>query len=231
MKKSIQPVSTFARKSAWMQRIQDYIRNGHIFFVTGQIPAEKVPVLAAKFDIAYQVNLTKLQQSRKRKTGTAIFKFLCWIDESTSVAHWVLVRTDGTLPVGADREKWADATGKTRLAVVGGYELVRITKKEAPKPVWSWRYAKDHYEGLRDSIVRAIRNRRDDLLAQMIHEISRTLGFAGARAQVKQLYALVKSDWQRSRGIGSMPDLPKHIGYLRRLPDKPKPMTASSKVV
>ena len=217
----------FAKKSAWLQRTQDLVRNGHCFYVTGTIMQEKAEGLALKLATAYETELLPMAQSRKRSRGEASFRLLSWSDENAQVMHWILLHTDGVLPDCAAREKWQDAAGKTRLAVVGGYELVRLVKPLSPKPVWTWRYSKYHFEGLQDSIKRAIRNRRDDLLTQLIYEISRTMGFAGARVQVKSLYNLIENDWKRTRGYDPIPDLPKHIGYIQRLPNKPKPIKSS----
>lgn len=214
----------FAKKSAWMQRAQDLVRNGHRFYVTGTIMQEKAEGLALKLATAYETELLPMAQSRKRSRGEASFRLLSWSDENAQVMHWILLHTDGSVPECASREKWQDAAGKTRLAVVGGYELVRLVKPLSPKPVWTWRYSKNHLEGLQDSIKRAIRNKRDDLLTQLIHEISRTLGFSGARVQVKSLYNLIENDWKRTRGVDPLPELPKHVGYIQRLPNKPKPI-------
>lgn len=209
-----------------MQRAQDLVRNGHDWYISGTIAQDKAEKLAFKLAEAYETELLPMAQSRKRARGEASFRLLCWLDESESaqVMHWILLHTVGTMPECAAREKWQDAAGKTRLAVVGGYELVRLVKVNSPKPVWTWRYSKEHLEGLQDSIKRAIRNKRDDLLTQLIHEISRTLGFSGARVQVKSMYNLIENEWKRGRGIDPMPELPKHIGYIQRLPNKPKPI-------
>lgn len=212
----------FTKKTAWMQRISDVIRTGHHEYIFGQISLEKSKFLAEKFSKHYDTGLSKLEQSRKRKKGEASFRWLAWLDENTTIVHWVLCKTTGKVPDEALREKWQDATSKTRLHVVGGYELVRLTKPEEPKPTWTWRYSKSHYEGLRDSLIRAIRNHRDDELRQLIHDIWRTPGFSGARDQVKQIKTLIKAEWKRSRGSDPLPEIPERIGYVRRLSDMGK---------
>ena len=212
----------FSKKTAWMQRIADVVRTGHHDYVLGQIAVEKAKFLAEKFSKHYDTGLSKLEQSRKRKRGEASFRWLAWHDESTAVVHWVLCKTAGLAPEEASREKWQDASSKSRLHIVGGYELLRLTKPQEPKPTWTWRYSKGHYEGLRDSLIRTIRTRRDDELRQLIHEIWRTPGFAGARDQVKQIKDLIKSEWTRGRGAENLPEIPERIGYVRRLADRGK---------
>lgn len=209
----------FDKKTPWMQRISDYVRLGHVYFICGQIEPSKVKFLSEKFAKNYETGLSKLEQSRKRKNGFASFKFLAWNEENANIVHWILCRTEGTLPDIGTREKWQDATSKTRLHITGGYELVRLTKPEEPKPTWTWRYSKTHYEDLRESVLRALRNKRDDLLNQLIHEIWRTPGFAGARTQVKAIGKLIKQEWKRVRSADKFPEIPTRIGYVRRIKD------------
>lgn len=210
----------FTKKTPWMQRICDLVRTGHYQYVQGQISPEKAKKLAEKFSDYFETGLSKLDQSRKRKNGLASFRFLAWLDEPNKKVHWILCRTEGEIPEEAKCEEWQDATSnKLRLHIVGGYELVRLTKQAAPKPVWTWRYSKGHFEGLRESILRVIRNRSDVQLSQLIHEIWRTPGFAGARAQVKSIAQLIKSEWKRSRNGQALPVIPKRVGYVRRIAD------------
>lgn len=98
-----------------------------------------------------------------------------------------------------------EASGKQRLA-------------------WTWAYSRDQYHALRDAVQLAIRQKKDDQLNQLIHSLSRTPGFAGAREQVNQIWKLVKGEWARSMsGDQQPPELPK-VGFVRRLSDQGKPL-------
>lgn len=209
----------FVKKTPWMQRISDLVRTGHHHYIQGQIPLNKAKFLAQKFSDYYETGLSKLDQSRKRKNGFASFRFLAWFDEHNDIVHWILCRTEGQFPDSAKREKWQDATSKNRIHVPGGYELLRLTKPTEPKPVWTWRYTKSHYEGFRESILRIIRTKHDEQLKVLIHEIWRTPGFAGARDQVRSIAKLIIGEWNRSRVGQPMPEIPKRIGYVRRIAD------------
>lgn len=209
----------FTKKTPWMQRISDLVRSGHHHYIQGQIDPVKVKFLAQKFSMNFETGLSKLEQSRKRKKGSASFRFLAWHDEKNNVVHWILVGTEGEMPKEGGRENWQDATSKNRIHIVGGYELVRLTKPDEPKPTWTWRYSKSHIQDLRDSVIRSIRNKRDDLLRQLIYEIWRTPGFAGARCQVKSIAMLIKNEWQRSRSGLELPEIPARLGYIRRIKD------------
>jgi len=219
MKYTNHALFVFTKKTPWMQRISDLVRTGHHHYILGQIKPEKAKFLAQKFSENYQTGLSKLEQSRRRKKGFASFRFLAWHDEPNNIVHWVLCRTEGVMPEVASREEWQDATSKSRLHVIGGYELVRLTKPDEPKPTWTWRYSKVHYEGLRDNLIRHIRTKRDDQLRQLIHEVWRTPGFAGGRSQVKQIKTLIKNEWKRSRSSEAEPNIPERIGFIRRLGD------------
>jgi hypothetical protein len=73
---------------------------------------------------------------------------------------------------------------------------------------------------MHDEIVRVIRSRHDSRLEQIIYSLHRSPGFSGVRQQVKKLWSLTKKEWNRSRGKSEvMPEIPKNIGYVRRLPD------------
>lgn len=212
------------KKTAWMQRCADLVRSGHVRYISGAVPRERAQSLYSKFRALYPIRLTHVQATRTRKKGEATARLLFyWSGEDDSIS-WVLLRTDGKMPPAAEdaREKWRDAL-KDRLTAPGGYELVRLTKPQEPKPVWTWRYTREQYAKHRDSIREAIRHRRDDQLRQLIHSLWRTPGFAGARAQVKQLEKLIRADWKRVRHSSEeMPEIPKHLGYVRRIADKGK---------
>lgn len=205
------------KKTALMQRLADLVRTGHRYYVTGQTPIAKAGYLAGKFDTLYQVGLSRLEQSRKRKTGQASFRFFMFHQVGHQDLMWWLLRTDGVTPREASREKWQDALD-SRI-VLTGHELVRQTRAGAKLPAWTWRYTKERERDLRDAIVRCIRTRRDDELRQLISVIWRTPGFAAARDQVKKMKALILADWKRSRGNEPLPEIPNRLGYVRRVPD------------
>jgi hypothetical protein len=188
---------------------------------------EKAGVLYEKFSRLYDVHLDRLQASRKRQKGFATGRLLM-TPVTNDVAHehyldlhWILVVTDGKFALDEyeKRERWSNALDD-RIAF-SGYELVRLTKPQHPRPVWTWRYQKAREQELREAIRSAIRLKRDDELRRLIQVIWRTPGFGGAREQVKKMGSLIKSEWKRSRKDGEpMPEIPKHIGYVQRVADK-----------
>jgi hypothetical protein len=205
-----------AKKTAFMQRIADLVRNGHNLYVQGVIPIEKAGFLAAKFEQRFQVERNKLEASRARKRGEHSARLLFWLPEESEQVHWILLYCPGS--VIDESEKWRNALSD-RIHLTG-YELVRLTKSGADHPVWTWRYTRTRYEELREAVVQSIRRRRDDELRQLIYTLWRSPGFAGIRTQVKKIGAVIRSEWRRTRGKGEqMPEIPAHLGYVRRLPD------------
>jgi hypothetical protein len=205
------------RKTVLMQRLGDLARTGHIYYIRGEVSPERAGYLAGKMDEQYSVGLTRLEQSRRRKQGFATFRLLILHQDGQEKLTWFVLRTEGKLPPPAEHEKWRNLLNdRIRLT---GYELVRQTRPGSKNPAWTWRYEKEHEQALRDSLLRAIRTKRDDELRQLIHELWRTPGFAAARAQVKKFRQLIMAEWKRSRGTDPKPQIPERLGYVRRLPD------------
>ena len=220
MKASATPFAdpfVFTKKTVYMQRIADLIGTGHIQYVQGIVAIEKAGFLAGKFDVRFDILQTKLQASRGRKAGKSSTRLLLLhpAAEATEL-QWVLLHFPSSTP--DESEKWRNAL-QDRISVTG-YELLRITKPEESRPVWTWRYSRCRQDDLRHAIIQCIRQNRDRDLEELIHTIWRSPGFAGIRDQVKKFGALIKHEWKRSRKSSEkMPDIPSRIGYLRRLKD------------
>jgi hypothetical protein len=185
-------------------------------YVQGVIPLAKAGFLAAKFEQRFQVGRNKLEASRARKRGEHSARLLFWLPDDDEQVHWILLYCPGS--VIDNTEKWRDAIADRILLT--GYELVRQTKPGADHPVWTWRYTRQRHDDLREAVVQAIRRRRDDELRRLIHTLWKSPGFAGIRAQVKKFREIIKNEWKRARKKGEeMPEIPAHLGYVRRLPD------------
>jgi hypothetical protein len=218
----------FTSKAAFMQRTQDYVRTGHHLFIQGVIPTVKVPAFAAKMTERHPVFDNKLKAFRAREKGEATGRLMFWLPHSNSEnIHWILVvhpaKPDPEDPKKGQldpTEQWKNALHRDQKIQLTGYELVRQTKEKASKPVWTWRYQEDRYADLRDSLVLAIRSRRDQDVKRSIEVIWGTMGFAGSRAQAKALEKILRDEWKRRRPGEVMPEVPKGHGYLRRKENK-----------
>lgn len=202
-----------------MQRLSDYIRFGHSWYVTGQISIEKAGYFAGKLDSIYRVGQTRLDAFRQRKEGKACFKLIMFYSNNDQEnVRWWLLRSPGEAPTDATKEKWTSVL-EHRLQL-DGYELVRLPRQGKSSSSWTWRYQAMRIQAIRDSVLMAIRSKDDLALQQLIYSSWRTPGFSGAREQVKKLKALIISEWKRTRhSREGMPHIPSRIGYVQRLPD------------
>lgn len=211
-------IFVFTSKVAFMQRISDYVRTGHVRYIRGRTAPGSIFATFDRLAGTHPVYFDKLKASRARAAGEPTARLLIWLPEVTKEAkfEWILLAQGEGL---SQAEKWLDATdsgGRIRLT---GYELVRITKEGQAKPSWSWRYEPIRFQELRDSLVGAIRSRRDQDAKRMIDLVARTVGFGGSRAQAKAILELAKVEWQRRRPNDPMPEFPKGIGWTRRKSD------------
>lgn len=207
----------FTKKTPFMQRLADRVRRGAELYISGQTPLKGIPDLCTKLDGRYPLNLMAMQASRRRKQGHGTYHWLGLLDEQTKMVTWFLLLNPGTQIDHTERWRGVN-TDRPKLT---GYELVRHTRKGAASPAYTWRYTRTRMDEIRSGIVSAIRGRRDVELQQWVHSIWRSPGFAGVREQVKKLRLLIIAEWQRNRGsTEGMVELPRTIGYVRRLTDK-----------
>lgn len=226
-------------KTAYMQRIADYVRTGHKWYIQGVTEPEKIFRLWDKLTDNHPVFDDKMRAYRARKEGkpTGRLMFYQAINKPEQI-HWILL-IHGEIEQLDPSEKWRDAHGRDRVQMTG-YELVRITKKaiatkqnsatddpkpkletvpKIQKPVWSWRYNPARYAELRDLLVYSIRSNHVQDVKRFITTLWGTVGFAGSREQAKALQLLLLSEWKRRNGDKPPPDMPKGFGYTRRKKD------------
>jgi len=210
-------IKIFRKKSAFFQRIADFVRSGHSHYVQGKIAAEKYAKLHQKFSLRYDINRSHLQAFRARAKGLASYKLLGWWDEISRQVLWILLvhpGTDGLDPA----ENWRDVH-KDRVTFTG-YELVRLTRSGYERPAYTWRYTKEALESLRFGCIQAIRHQNQEKIQYLIEMIWRSVGFRGVRDQVQGVAKLIRSEWSRRHGKSVPPPIPKRLGYVRRVPDR-----------
>ncbi len=212
----------YVKKTVWMQRISDNVAKGADRYIAGQTDPEKVPALVAKFDQRYVLNKPHSTMSLRRQQGRTTAYWRGWYNERDDLVHWVLLAKTQE----EDGEHWRDPT-KDWIRVPIGMELVRLPRpvyeggKGRAGPSWTWRYTREQYEELREQMIDLVRGRDNFHLRQWIYNTHRTPGFAGARVQVKQLWKLLRGEWERSRGSSeALPEIPKTLGYVGRLANK-----------
>jgi hypothetical protein len=203
----------FTKKTVWMQRVARTVSDGATLYIQGSTRLEIVAFKSVDFHKRFRINEAKHRAIQARKNGEPVHRWFAWTDHMGFV-HWVLLRESG-LQLDTT-EKWRSVVDDRIKST--GYELIRRTREGSQKPAWTWRYTREQEHALRDALVTAIRRRQDVVVDQLIHSMRSTPGFAGAREQVKKWFALLRSEWARSRSKSeAMPPVPSHIGYVRAL--------------
>lgn len=206
------------KKTVYMQRVSDLVRLNHTRYMVGQIQVKKAGFFAAKMDLFYNCFADKVTAHRIRKLGFCTARLLMYHPVGSGTITWILLATPGDFKV-PDRgnETWLDPL-KTRVGLTG-YELVRHIRPGNADPSWTWRYNSERHDEIREMILMHIRRHNTQELEKLIAVLWRSPGFAGVREQVKKFGKLIQAEWKRS-GVGDIPEIPKILGSVRRLPDK-----------
>jgi hypothetical protein len=216
----VKKIWVFTHKSAFMQRIADYVRTGHQAYFQGVTETTKIFATWEKLVNAHPLFSDRLKAFRAREKGLPTGRLLMYQNlNSPEKIHWIVL-LHATTDQLATGEKWLHAEDPHGRIQLTGYELLRVTKEETTKPAWTWRYNPQRYSDLRDSMVLAIRSRRDQDLKLQIDLIFGTMGFSGSREQAKALAKLMKEEWKKRRPGEEMLETPKGIGWIRRKADK-----------
>jgi hypothetical protein len=210
----------FTQKAAFMQRLSDYVRTGHQAYISGVTATERIFPTWEKLVHNNPVYDNRLKAFRAREKGEPTGRLLLYQNlQSPEKIYWFLLM-HGTVDQLPPEEKWSHAEDARNRIYFTGYELVRVTKEGLKKPAWTWKYSQERFQDLRDSMVLAIRSRRDQDLKVLIDKIFGTMGFSGSREQAKSLAKLAKEEWKKRRPGEDMPEMPKGIGWIRRKADK-----------
>lgn len=210
----------FTHKAAFMQRIADYVRTGHQAYISGITATDKIFPTWEKLVHNNPVYTDRLKAFRAREKSEPTGRLLLYQNTNDpDKIHWFLL-IHGTKDKLPTLEKWQHAEDPHHRIYFTGYELLRVTKEGLKKPAWTWKYSQERFQDLRDSMVMAIRSRRDQDLKILIDKIFGTMGFSGSREQAKSLAKLMKEEWAKRRLNDPMPEVPKGIGWVRRKADK-----------
>lgn len=216
----VKKIWVFTHKAAFMQRIADYVRTGHQAYISGITAIEKIFPTWEKLVNNNPVYSDRLKAFRAREKGEATGRLLLYQNTNDpDKIHWFLL-IHGSKDKLPAMEKWQHAEDPHHRIYFTGYELLRVTKEGLKKPAWTWKYSQERFQNLRDSMVMAIRSRRDQDLKILIDKIFGTMGFSGSREQAKSLVKLMKEEWAKRRLNELMPEVPKGIGWVRRKADK-----------
>ena len=212
----------FRYRSAYLQRITDYVRKGYIYSISGTIAAKKVGDLGQKFHSFYNCFASKNQRMLTKKAGRANCMLLLYIPhmveiDADTLVQWTLLFSPGD-SVAHKLEKPSDATVSKSRIKHHNLELVQLPRPGQATPAWTWRFDAKHYEHLRDTVIAMskIGHGQTEPLEDFLETLAKTPGFAGVRHQVKQLFKLAKASVKRYSADNIELNVPKHR-YLQRL--------------
>ena len=209
-----------AYQAVAMQRIADYVRSGHTFWTSGEVPQQKAAALVRKFDRLYGVGRTRNQRATDKSHGVAGATMILYCPQTaaglphTDSIKWVLLVSTGD-SVAHTVEKLQDARVRETRLRWGDYELLQIARQGQAKPAWSWRMQQQSYDAWRHRIIEIVRSKNAFQIEQLRRELSRLPGFSGVRVQGKKLVALFNGTWERSFRTKPLP-LPR-LRYVQRL--------------
>ncbi len=198
---------------AVMQRVADATRAGYSHFVEGTVERTKIAKLIAKFQARYPGLIRNRKHAyRLAKAGEQRTKFIALYPRNGDCRWWLL--TD--LPDQA--EPWAEVA-KARPSVLN-YELRRHTRPGAAEPAWTWALTRTAKDKLSDYLVWHVRHPSKAGAARLAAFIESTRfwpGFAGIRADRRQLAKLTTADWKRHHRHSEPPPQWPPLRYARRI--------------
>lgn len=176
------------------------VSRGYTQYVSGTVPADRALALSARFHERYDLAGDKVQKSRRRAKGQAVFALHLFPQAGTPDLDWWLLRTEGDHPL-LTMERWRNANDvRSAITWWGRYELVRepvpvAHRKKlagpAGKPIkpvmWTWRFRRQVMDEMRAHIRHCVQH-PDDRLRQLVRLLSVAPGWRQIRTQVKQLY-------------------------------------------
>ncbi|VAY87583.1 conserved hypothetical protein [mine drainage metagenome] len=208
-------IPVYDKKEVAMQRISDGVTRGYPLYCDGSISAEKLPRLVDKFRINYQVDADKNSRAYRQRKGLGNAKLILWKKFDDLVLWWLFVSENGE-HAARDLETLKNAR-KDRVRC-DDFELVLLTKKDAPKPRMTWRYTSTKYNEHREAIIASVRSRSPASMSRTIALafFGQGCGFYGARSQIGKLASLYRAEVVRA-SLKTAPNLPERLRYVRRL--------------
>lgn len=179
-----------------MQRCSEFARKGYFYYVTGEVPIEKVTTLVRKFSENYRTDQNKDARYRRKKAGLGNAELLLY-QLNAITFQFILMVTDGDHPAHKC-EKLRDVRDPATALTITGYQLVRATREGASKPAWTWRMSDKVYKGWRERFIGDIRHHADGALMDAWFSLHKSPGFAGIRQQVFKIQKLARAELKRN---------------------------------
>ena len=228
----------YSTATATMSAIQRYVSRGAVWYVTGEVEADRALALAARLDERYGLAATVAQRDHARRAKRATFRLILWPLSGTTRLRWWLLRTDGEHPL-LSMERWRDAR-HDRIRWPWDFELAQMPVPPAARAgyrrkngrvainavTWTWRIERQHMEAMRASI-RHWAQHADERLAALIRSLHLSPGFRQIRTDVLTIDRYVLSQCERrKRTPPAIPPLPRPVIRAAGRQDQRVPLSA-----
>lgn len=228
----------YVNVAAGLQRIADYLRRAHPYWIAGEVPRDKSIFLWEKLARRYPLDYGRMTASRVRRGGGITFRLvMLLLPRNGDKVHWVLLASNDP----EDGEPWihflsADRHGRTPRLRIGAFEVVRTPRPRLAKsadrshgaekrsgnvsqPVVTWRMTDSIWQSHREELVLLVRRRQDAELACKFDALKSVPGLRAIREQVRRLHLAAKGEWIRSRRRDESMPMAAMPGWTRRKSD------------
>lgn len=199
----------FTNRSSMMQRIQDAVENGYLYFVQGTVKQEKAVSVLDKLIERYKTDKTPIQRLRAYDRGESLVHLFAYInpeEPEKGLDFYLLHRpAKGKKCPTLDTEPWRTATNRQTRIESRGYELLRVpnerTNKSSKTPLkpyrWTWRYTSERMEQFEQKLKRCALRDSEEEYRSLFSTLKKTLGFSGSREQAKSMLVRMEMNWRR----------------------------------
>lgn len=184
-------------KTRFLQRVQEAVSDGYVYFTWGVVPILKAQNLARRFKDLYLVHIDKNARFRRKRAGLGNARLLLTycLDDPTALEFMLLV-SNGEHPAH-QLEKLKDA--RKAPVVYKELELVALTLKGRHRPCRTWRLSAAAMAGWRERLhLHTVRYDKVGLFGDW-SSLYMTPGFAGIRRQVGELVSFWRGEWRQHR--------------------------------
>lgn len=207
--------SVLLHKSAFLQKIMDYVTHGYADYCCGYVNSKAALSFASRFERYYQTGLDRNRRARAKRAGHGCAVLLMHELNGEGHLFWVLLVSPGDHPA-RKLERLRRAFDPAHRLAVDRYELVSLTRPGCEKPSNTWRLTKTAYQALRSSVIDTARRGSARDIRVLLVSLFRTMGFRGARLQVGGCCALFRNEWKRVHR-DPVPALPNKLHYISRV--------------
>ena len=210
----------FDNINAFLQRVQQHATDGYIWYVSGAFEEAdyiKVSAFSDKINAAYDVDISPMQRTRRKKAGYGNVHFLGVKLRKKLV--WILLATDGDNDFHLLEKGKKNLTQKKERLSLMGFELVQLTKPSdsGGGSSWTWRLVDSQYKVFESKIDDTAKRAKTG--EQALEHAKKLLlwlpMFRGLRVQVGKLFSRLRKQWVTHHGDAPLPKL-EGLPFIKR---------------